>query len=510
MKGMVIRVEKYLLGIDIGTSACKTAIFNRQGEVIASSSEEYQVFYPKPGYAEQNPDDWWEAVCKSIKAVLTKAGIDNRDIAAVGVDGQSWSAVAIDKEGKVLINTPIWMDTRSDAICRRLNNELGADVVFNLAGNSLQSSYTTAKILWYKEELPDMYKHVYKILQSNSFIVYRLTGVLSQDKSQGYGLHCFDMHTGEWSEDMCSRLGIPTGFLPDIYECHQVVGNVTKAAAGQCGLAAGTPVVAGGLDAACGTLGAGVIHPRQTQEQGGQAGGMSICLDKYSADPRLILSYHVVPRLWLLQGGTTGGGGVMRWIEKEFADLEREEAKSLGKSSLALLDDAAAKVNPGSDGLIFLPYMAGERSPIWDVNAKGVYFGLDYSKTKAHLVRAAMEGVAYSLRHNLEVAKAAGAEVKVLRAMGGAANSILWTQIKADITGLPIVAVASDTATTLGAAILAGVGVGYYSDFDEAVKLTVRVKRQHEANSRNREIYDKGYKTYLKLYNNLKEIMHSS
>ncbi len=503
-------MEKYLLGIDIGTSACKTAIFNRQGEVIASSSEEYQVFYPKPGYAEQNPDDWWEAVCKSIKAVLTKAGIDNRDIAAVGVDGQSWSAVAIDKEGKVLINTPIWMDTRSDAICRRLNNELGADVVFNLAGNSLQSSYTTAKILWYKEELPDMYKHVYKILQSNSFIVYRLTGVLSQDKSQGYGLHCFDMHTGEWSEDMCSRLGIPTGFLPDIYECHQVVGNVTKAAAGQCGLAAGTPVVAGGLDAACGTLGAGVIHPRQTQEQGGQAGGMSICLDKYSADPRLILSYHVVPRLWLLQGGTTGGGGVMRWIEKEFADLEREEAKSLGKSSLALLDDAAAKVNPGSDGLIFLPYMAGERSPIWDVNAKGVYFGLDYSKTKAHLVRAAMEGVAYSLRHNLEVAKAAGAEVKVLRAMGGAANSILWTQIKADITGLPIVAVASDTATTLGAAILAGVGVGYYSDFDEAVKLTVRVKRQHEANSRNREIYDKGYKTYLKLYNNLKEIMHSS
>lgn len=507
MKGMFIRVEKYLLGIDIGTSACKIAVFNRQGEVVASSSGEYQVYYPQPGYAEQNPQEWWEAVCKAVKATLCDAGIDNKDIAAVGVDGQSWSAIAVDKEGNVLANTPIWMDTRSDAICKRLNQEIGEDTVFNLAGNSLQASYTTAKILWYKEKMPEMYHRIYKILQSNSFIVYRLTGRLSQDKSQGYGLHCFDMHTGAWNEDMCKRLGIPLDFLPDIYECHQIVGHITETAAMQCGLAAGTPVVAGGLDAACGTLGAGVIHPYETQEQGGQAGGMSICLDKYSADPRLILSFHVVPGQWLLQGGTTGGGGVMRWFEKEFADYEREEGKRLGKSSLTILDDTAGKVNPGSDGVIFLPYMAGERSPIWDVKAKGVYYGLDYSKTKAHFVRAAMEGVAYSLKHNLEVARAAGAEVKVLRAMGGAANSLLWTQIKADITGMPIVAVASDTATTLGAAILAGVGIGFYNDFDEAVKLTVKAKRQHEPNASNREVYDKNYKTYLEIYNNLKSTM---
>lgn len=505
---MVIRVKKYLLGIDIGTSACKVAIFNRQGEVIASASGEYPVYYPQSGYAEQNPQEWWEVVCTTIKAVLLKSGIDNEEIAAVGVDGQSWSAIAIDKEGNVLTNTPIWMDTRADDICKRLNQELGEDAVFDLAGNSLQASYTTAKILWYKENLPDIYSQIYKILQSNSFIVYRLTGILSQDKSQGYGLHCFDMHTGAWNEDMCKRLGIPLDFLPDIYDCHQVVGQVTESAASQCGLAQGTPVVAGGLDAACGTLGAGVIHPYETQEQGGQAGGMSICLDKYSADPRLILSFHVVPGLWLLQGGTTGGGGVMRWIEKEFADFEREVAKSLGKSSLALLDEAAADINPGSDGVIFLPYMAGERSPIWDVKAKGVFYGLDFSKTKAHFVRAAMEGVAYSLKHNLEVAKAAGAEVKVLRAMGGAANSSLWTQIKADVTGLPILAVSSDTATTLGAAILAGVGVGFYSSFDEAVELTVKVKRQYEPNDSKREVYDKNYRTYLDIYNDLKATMH--
>lgn len=501
-------MEKYLLGIDIGTSACKVALFDRQGEVAASGSVEYPVYYPKPGYAEQDPKQWWEAVCSCIKSVLSRSATDGRDIAAVGVDGQSWSAIAIDKEGEPLSNTPIWMDTRADAICRRLNREIGEKAIFSLAGNTLQASYTTGKIIWYKENMPHIYKRIYKILQSNSFIVYRLTGVLSQDKSQGYGLHCFDMRRGCWNEDMCRALGIDLDFLPDIYECHQMVGKVTPAAARQCGLAAGTPVVAGGLDAACGTLGAGVINPGQTQEQGGQAGGMSICLNSYSADPRLILGFHVVPGLWLLQGGTTGGGGVMRWIEREFAGLEKQEAERLGKSVLALLDEAAGRINPGSDGVVFLPYMAGERSPIWDVKAKGVFYGLDFSKSKAHMVRAAMEGVAYSLRHNLEVAYEAGASVGMLRAMGGAANSMLWTQIKADVTGLPIEVVTSDTATTLGAAILAGVGTGFYRDFEEAVKLTVRVRRRHEPDRQNSGLYEKNYRIYLDLYSNLKEIMH--
>ncbi len=500
-------MKKYLLGIDIGTSACKIAIFNRQGEVIATENGDYQVYYPKPGYAEQNPDEWWEAVYLAIKAAIQKAGIDSEEIAGVGVDGQSWSAIAIDKAGKVLTNTPIWMDSRASDICNRLNKEIGEDAIFKVAGNSLQAPYTTAKIIWYKENMPEIYKNIYKILQSNSFIVYRLTGVLSQDKSQGYGLHCFDMHTGTWNEEMCKRLGIPMDFLPDIYDCHQVVGYVNKEAAEFSGLAVGTPVVAGGLDAACGTLGAGVIHPYETQEQGGQAGGMSICLNEYSADPRLILSFHAVPNQWLLQGGTTGGGGVMRWFEREFADYEREEGKRTGRSSLELLNDIANKVNPGSDGMIFLPYMAGERSPIWDVDAKGVYYGLDYSKTKGHFVRASMEGVAFSLKHNLDIAESAGAKVGELRAMGGSANSLLWTQIKSDITGKPIAVPSSDTATTLGAVILAGVGVGMYRDFEEAVKLTVKVKRYHEPNMEHHAIYEQSYKTYLTIYENLKNTM---
>ena len=499
--------KPYLIGIDIGTSACKVAIFEKSGSVVAAASGDYPVYYPEEGWAEQNPEEWWDAVCRAVRKAIVNSGVQAEQIAGIGIDGQSWSAIAVDKAGNVLTNTPIWMDTRAQSICDRLNREIGADNIFQVAGNSLQPSYTTAKILWYKENLPEIYGKIYKILQSNSYIAYKLTGAMTQDISQGYGLHCFDMRTGQWDDRMCERLGIPREFLPEICASDQVVGTVTGKAAEESGLAEGTPVVAGGLDAACGTLGAGVIHPGETQEQGGQAGGMSICIDEYKADPRLILGYHVVPGQWLLQGGTTGGGGVMRWFEHEFADYERVMAKDKGESSLDQLNEIAEKIAPGSDGVVFLPYMSGERSPIWNPHAKGVFYGLDFAKTKGHMVRACMEGVALSLKHNLDVAKEAGAEVEVLRAMGGSANSILWTQIKSDITGKEVVVPSSDTATTLGAAILAGIGVGMYRDYDEAISLTVKETRRHEPDLSNREVYDKTYETYLNLYKSLESMM---
>ncbi len=503
-------MKDLLLGIDIGTSACKIAIFRKNGEVVSTAGGEYPLYHPKAGYAEQEPDDWWKAVCKATKECIEKGKVNPADIAGIGVDGQGWSAVAIDKEGNTLTHTPIWMDTRSGNICERLNKEIGHDAIFRVCGNSLTAPYTTGKVLWYKENLPDVYKRIYKILQSNSFIIYRLTGSVSQDICQSYAWHCFNMRTGKWDDHMRKALGIPEEFLPEISPCHAVVGRVTKEAAELSGLTEGIPVVAGGLDAACGALGVGVLNNGDVQEQGGQAGGMSICTDTYKSDPRLILSFHVVPDCWLFQGGTTGGGGTMRWLEQEFADYERLMAKELGKSSMIQLNEIAEKVPAGSDGLVFLPYMSGERTPIWNPKAKGVYYGLDFSKTKGHFVRATMEGVAFSVRHNLEVAEMVGAGVEVLRSMGGSANSLLWTQIKSDITGKPIIVPNSDTATTLGAAILAGVGVGLYKDFREAVDTTVVIKRKHQPNSAVKEVYDRNYEIYLELYENLKSTMDKS
>mgnify|MGYP002587760276 CR=1 FL=1 len=500
-------MNQYLLGIDIGTSACKIAIFDEDGQVKASASGDYKVYYPHPGWAEQNPEEWWQAVCGAVKRALEKGGIRPGEVAGIGIDGQSWSAIPIDKEGNVLANTPIWMDTRAADICEEVGARIGEDRIFEVCGNPFKPSYTTPKILWYQRNLPDVYKKMDKILQSNSYIAFKLTGEVTQELSQGYGHHCFRMRTGEWDMDMCKELGINPDILPEIYASHAVVGTVTKQAAEECGLIEGIPVVAGALDAACGTLGAGVIHPGETQEQGGQAGGMSICTDTYKADPSLILGYHVVPGKWLLQGGTTGGGGVMRWFEREFAAYERSRKADTGKSSLEQLNEIAEAVPAGSEGVVFLPYMSGERSPVWNPYAKGVFYGLDFAKTKGHMVRACMEGVAFSLRHNLEVAEAAGAKAEVLRAMGGSANSLLWTQIKADVTGKAVVVPASDTATTLGAAILAGVGVGFYKDYEEAVSMTVKETRRHEPNPENKEVYNKTYRTYRDLYESLKAMM---
>lgn len=500
-------MAEYLLGIDIGTSACKVAVFDFNGKVMDSASGDYPVYYPHPGWAEQDPDDWYNGVCRALRKIWGRGSVSPEDIVGIGIDGQSWSAVALDGEGKCLTRTPIWLDTRSQDICDRLNDRIGADRIFQLAGNSLQAFYTTSKVLWYGENLPEVFEHTEKILHTSGYIGYRLTGVVAEDVCDAYGWHCFNMRTGKWDMEMAREMGIPAKFLPELVNCDQIIGKTTAQAAEETGLPEGIPVVAGGLDAACGTLGTGVIHNGETQEQGGQAGGMSICMDQYKADPRLILSFHVIPGAWLLQGGTTGGGGVMRWFEKEFAGEERQNQKTTGKSSLTQLNELAEKVNPGSDGLVFLPYMKGERTPIWNPYAKGVFYGLDFSKTKGHMVRACMEGVAFALKHNLDVAEAAGAHVDVLRAMGGSANSLLWTQIKADVTGKPVVVPSSDTATTLGAVMLAGVATGVYSSYEEAVKKTVRVTRQHQPDPANRESYDRAYRIYRELYERLEPLM---
>ena len=494
-----------LLGIDIGTSACKAAAFTPEGRVLAQATEPYKVYYPQPGWAEQDPEEWWQAVCRAIRGVL-EGGVRPEDVQGVGVDGQSWSAVAVDRTGKVLCNTPIWFDTRAAAQCEQMQAQCGGRL-FATSGNPVQPMYTMPKVLWYKQARPQVYAQAAQILQSNSFIAYRLTGACTQEHSQGYGWNCYDVAAGAWDEALCAELGVRPGLLPPLVASHSVVGGVTPNAAGETGLLPGTPVVAGGLDAACGTLGAGVCRPGQTQEQGGQAGGMSICLDAPRAEERLILSPHVVPGMWLLQGGTVGGGGAVKWFQQEFGAADRAAAARCGTDPFAEMDRAAAQVPAGSEGLVFLPYLAGERSPLWDPDAKGVFYGVDFSKTRAHFARAVMEGVAFSLRHNLEVAQAAGARAQTLRAMGGAANSPLWMQIKADVTGRRIEVPSSDTATALGAAILAGVGTGVYADFDEAVRRTVRLKHTYEPCAQRAAVYDGGYQVYRALYERLKTLM---
>lgn len=478
-----------LLGIDIGTSACKAALFSEDGAVVGQTSESYPVYYPKPGWVEQNPQEWWRAVCLAVRRLMEQTGASPRRIAGIGVDGQSWSAIPVDREGNCLANTPIWMDTRARTICERVKKQGLEDTIFTVSGNGFAPSYSTPKMMWMRENCPELYEKTACFLQSNSFIVMKLTGVCSQDMSQGYGLHFFRQDTGTYDRDLAKELGLSASMAPEPVFCHQIVGTVTEQAAGEIGLCEGIPVCAGGLDAACGSLGAGVVCPGQTQEQGGQAGGMSICEDGPTSHRSLILSPHVVPGRWLLQGGTVGGGGILRWMKRELApNLDFDEIT-------ALADTAPV----GSEGVLFLPYMAGERSPIWNPDAKGVFYGLGYEKGLAHMLRAGLESVAFSLEHNLRCAREAGVEVRSLYAMGGAANSHMWTQMKADVTGRTIYVPASDTATTLGAALTAGVGVGLYRDFETAVKQTVHIQRIHRPDRERHERYQRQMERYLAL-----------
>lgn len=487
-------MENLLLGIDIGTSACKVAVFNENGNVIASSSGQYNVYYPQTGWAEQDAVEWWDAIVGAIRDVLSFPGVSAERICCIGIDGQSWSAIPVDRDGNVLARDPIWMDTRSRFICDRVRKELGEDTVFNVAGNDFLPSYSAPKMIWFRENFPEIHNRTYKYLQSNSYIAYRLTGKFTQDKSQLYGIQFFSLHDMKFDNGLASDLGLSADLIPDVYDCDAVIGGVSAEAASVTGLKEGTPVVAGGLDAACGTLGAGVYMPGQTQEQGGQAGGMSICTEKSLAHKSLILSTHVVPGQYLLQGGSVGGGGVLKWFRQELAN----------GMSFDEITAEAENIPAGAEGVVFLPYMAGERSPIWDPDARGVFYGLGYDKTRGHMIRAVLESVAFSLEHNMRVAESVGAYADTLNAMGGAANSRLWTQIKADVTGKRFQVPMSDTATTLGAAILAGVGCGVYGSYEDAVSKTIAITRVHEPDMEKHEKYRKYMELYLELYDDLK------
>ena len=487
----------YLLGIDIGTSAVKAAVFDFEGRLVADALEAYKTYYPAPHFAEQDPEDWWAAVCRAVKSILGK--VKSADIAAVGIDGQGWAAVAADKNGNPLCRTPIWTDTRSTAECAQMLEIMSEEKWFDICRNPVQPGYSLPKVLWYKNNAPEVFSGAEYILQSNSFIGMRLTGNASQDVSQGYAYHFFDMESGKWNEDAMKALGIPETILPEPVLCNTVIGNVTAAAASQTGLTEGIPVVAGGLDAACAALGVGAVRPGMTQEQSGQAGGMSICTESSASDPRLIMGFHTVPGLRLLQGGTTGGGGALRWLRSTICP----------ELSYAQMDELAAGVNPGSDGLIFLPYLAGERSPLWNPDAKGVFFGLTFAHTRAHIIRAVMEGVAFSLRHNLETAENTGAKVSVMRSAGGSSVSRVWTQLKSDITGKTIEVPEDNSATVSGAAILAGVGAGIFESEGVAAEKFVKPGRVHTPQAENREIYDSQYAKYIELYEKTESMMGS-
>ncbi len=417
----------HVLTIDQGTSSTKTALWDADGGLLAEASAPYLLDRPYPLWAEIHPDRWWDALCVTVREVMARSGVAPADIAVVALDGIGWTLVPVDAALAPLAPAMTWLDRRAGDEAAELRARSDADSLVTLAGNPLDAAYITPKIAWLARHRPDVLDATRWLLTASGYLVARLTGEATCDLTQAYGFHCFSITEGAWDAGAATRLGIAPEMLPPLGWTGDVAGTVTAAAAEATGLAQGTRVLVGGLDAAVGALGGGVTRPGLTQDQGGSAGGMGMAIDHVAVEPRLILSHHVLPGQWLLQSGTVGGGA-LAWFRG---------VAGAGELTFDEVTAEAASSPAGANAVLFLPYLAGERTPLWSSTPRGVFLGMTYSTTRADMLRAVMEGCAFAVLDNLRLAEAIGFEVSAWLGQGGAARSPLWNQVKADVTGRP-------------------------------------------------------------------------
>lgn len=500
----------YLIGTDIGTSGTKSIVMDTNGALLASSLAEYGVTTPRALWAEQWPEVWVEAVKSTIRDAVKKAGIPPESVGGICVSGlYGGSGVPLDDEMRPVRPCMIWMDRRADDVSRMVEARVGLDRLYRITRNGLDPYYGYTKILWIKEHEPENWARIRCFLPPNAYAIYRMTGEVAIDYSSAGNLGgIFDMERRCWSGELMEALGIPRAMMPDrVVDSSAVVGGLTPECAAELGLPAGTPVCAGGVDCTVATLGLGVTRPGQHVAVIGTSMTWGFVHGGGETGRELITMPYVKDAADLLFtfGGAATAGALTRWFRGAFAELEYREELQGGKNAYARLDEAAAEIPPGSEGLLVLPYFMGERAPIWDVNARGVVFGLDLHHTRAHLFRAFLEAVAFSLRHSMEAAPQGGVLDERLVLAGGVAKSPLWRQIIADVTGFQVVCPKNDVEANLGDVVLAGVGTGLldyagvetWNVFDEPVL----------PDAARRKVYERYYREYLELYRSLKPNM---
>lgn len=497
----------YLLGIDIGTSGTKTVLFDESGAMAASSTYEYPMFQPNIGWAEQDPEDWWKAACYTIKDVLKKSGVDPKNIKGVGLSGQMHGAVLLDGEGNVLRRAIIWCDQRTEQECGQITALIGRERLVQITANPALTGFTASKIMWVRNNEPDLFKKVRKILLPKDYIRFRLTGEYATEVSDASGMQLMDISKRTWSGEVLDKLGIERSQLGGMYESQEISGKVSHSGAGLTGLLEGTPVVGGAGDQAAGAVGNGIVKPGVVSSTIGTSGVVFAYSDKISIDPegRVHTFCHAVPNTWHVMGVTQAAGLSLKWFRDNFCIEEKRVAELMDVDPYILMDKEAEKVEPGCNGLIYLPYLMGERSPHLDAAAKGVFFGLSAMHEKPDMLRAVMEGVVYSLKDCLEIIKGMGVEISEVRASGGGGKSPFWRQMQADVFGTGVTTINSSEGPALGAALLAGVGTGVYASVAEACDRVIKVKSRQEPVKELGEVYGKYYKIYGRLYNSLKQ-----
>ncbi len=481
--------KECLLGIDIGTQSSRAALIDLGGKVIASKSQELELYTPRAGWAEQDPQIWWETTADNIQAVLRQSDIPPKNVLGVGVSGQMHGTVPLGSKGELLSHgVQLWCDKRSASIVDEFKKRPDAASTHLISGSPPAAAWFGFKIKWVQRNEPDLYRKTWKFVVPKDFINFRLTGVASIDYSEASGSFLMDARREAWSEEVIARLDLDLDKLPMLHPASQVIGRVAPEAARATGLVEGTPVVAGGGDMLCALLAAGITQPGSACDITGTASHLSVFTLGPVQDERLMNLHHVMPG-WIPFGIIDSTGGTLKWFKDTFCQEEIALGQKTGRSPYAILDKDAAAVEAGAEGLLFFPYMMGERT-FGTPYARGVFFGLCLRTSKGAIARAIMEGVTFELRRTLEVVEAAGNRVDEVRTTGGGAQSALWSQIKADIYQKPVVTFEVLEGSVLGAAILAGVGAGAYPDERTGAERTIRLGPVFKPNLANKPRYD--------------------
>jgi xylulokinase len=492
----------YFLGIDTSTTATKALLIEDSGRVMSVSSTEYPFDTPHPLWTEQHPDLWWEAAKKSIRQVLAQAEIRGADVAGVGLTGQMHGLVLLGAEGDVLRPAILWNDQRTGAECDEIRDRLGKTAFIRITGNDALTGFTAPKILWVKNNEPSIYSHIRQILLPKDFLRYKLTGTYAIDRAGGAGTALFDLQHRDWSTPIVDALGIDRDWLPKTYEGPDITGTITDAAAQATGLSPGTPVMAGGGDQAAQAVGVGAVQPGIVALTLGTSGVVFASVDEPIVEPdgRLHAFCHAVPGKWHLMGVMLSAAGSLRWFRDTLArDLD-----------FGALTDLASAIPAGSEGLLFLPYLTGERTPHPDPLARGAFIGLTVRHTRDHMTRAVMEGVAFGLLDSFELMKNVGLPgIDQVRISGGGAKSVMWRQILADVFGVELVTVNTTEGAAYGAALLAAVGAGVYPDVESACESTIHITGKTSPGG-DQDAYREIYPLYRDLYPSLRQTFNKT
>ncbi|HAH47032.1 xylulokinase [Gimesia sp.] len=495
------------LGVDVGTSGTKTLAMQEDGAILSSATVEYPLYSPHPGWSEQDPEDWWQATIKSIRKVLKSGKIKPADVKGIGLSGQMHGSVFLNKNHEVIRPALLWNDQRTAAECVEIEQRAGGrKKLIGMVANPALTGFTAPKILWLRNNEPRNFAKTVQVLLPKDYVRFRLTGEFATEVSDASGTLLLDVKQRKWSRPLLSKLELDESLLPEVYESEDVSGHLTADSARQLGLSAGVAVVGGGGDQAAGAIGNGIVKRGVISATMGTSGVVFAHSDEVQIDPegRVHTFCHAVRDKWHVMGVVLSAGGSLQWYRDQLCELQVAAAKKQKVDPYQLITAQAAEAPAGSEGLFFLPYLTGERTPHADPYARAAWIGLSLRHGRAHLSRAVIEGATYAMRDSLEIIQELQIPVKEIRLSGGGARSPFWRQVQADIYGQKVVTINAEEGPAYGVALLAAAGTGAYKDVVEACSATIRVVESTSVNSKDKKVYNQAFPLYQKLYSSLK------